>query len=650
MANYFKDFKMNRRSLLLAGTFFTLLFLEISVWAEQSEGIDPDRVKEIATMLSEKPICLGRSINDRAAWEKLAETRSARVILAKAEKWLETPIYEMSDEIYLDYKRSAGKRRKWGDYRTQSKGRFIDLVLAECIENKGRFLDDIEETIRVICSAKTWMMPAHDLDLVCFYGKVKKIDLNVAHLSRELAACDCLLGEKLSPAIRKLIRTEIKERTFDTFHDVIDGKIPELNWFLKVTNNWAAVCYGGILAASQMLIESREERAFFVAAVEYYIQNYVKGFTDEGHCWEGLSYWNYGFSNFIILSETMYQATGGKIDLLDDEKIQKMAMFGARMEIQPGVYPALADCGFNVRPGSTVMNFVSKRYGLELEQWEKDESSFLGNSLCSTAVFAFPNSSNQVDTMGNKQAKIGIREWYKEAGMLICRPTESKRDSIAIAIKGGCNGMSHNHNDSGSFMVVKGKEMLLVDPGTEVYTLRTISAGRFESKVINSYGHSVPVVAGRLQREGKDARAKVIDTEFTDQQDKLVFDISSAYDVKELKKLKRTFYYSREGTCSLTVVDEVSFSELKSFGTALITYGEIRWDGDGSLVVSGGEEMVKVNITVKGGEFEIVFDTIVEDMNNGGRGYPKRIGINLKEPVKEAMIKTEILPFLKGSL
>jgi hypothetical protein len=199
-------------------------------------------------------------------------------------------------------------------------------------------------------------------------------------------------------------------------------------------------------------------------------------------------------------------------------------------------------------------------------------------------------------------------------------------------------------------MVVKGKEMLFVDPGAEVYTLRTIGPGRFESKVINSYGHSVPMVGGKLQREGKDARAKVVDTEFTDYQDKLVFDISSAYDVKELKKLKRTFYYSREGTCSLAIIDEVSFSELKSFGTALITYGEVQWSGNGNLIVSEGKESVKVNIAVTGGEFEIVLGTIIEDMNNGKKGYPKRIGINLKEPVEEATIKIKISPFLKGDL
>jgi hypothetical protein len=621
---------------------FWLVFFVLSATAlaEEYKGIDPERVKEIAAMLSEKPIGFGRPISDRVAWDKLAKSKRARGILARAEKWLETPIYEMSDEMYLDYLES-GSRKKWNDYRTQSKSRLIHLVFAECIENKGRFLADIERTIRVICAAKTWMMPPHDLDLGCFHGRFKKIDLNVTqHLSFELATCDYFLADKLSPEIRKLIRAEIKERTFDTLHDVIDGKNTEMNWFLTLTNNWAAVCYNGVLGASQLLIEPREERAFFVAFVEHYIQNYINGFTDEGYCWEGLGYWTYGFSNFIVLSETIYQATGGKIDLLDNEKIKKIAKFGARMEIHPNVYPAFADCSFNIRPGSTTMNFVSKKYGLGLKRWEKDESDFLGGSLYSAAILIFPNSTQQNDTKGSEQVKIGAREWFKEAGTLICRPIESKKEgSIAAAIKGGCNGESHNHHDVGTFVVVKGKEMLLVDPGGEVYTLRTFSKQRYDSKVLNSYGHPVPVVAGKLQRAGKDARAQVMDAEFSDQQDKLVFDISSAYDVNELEKLERTYVYSRTVNPGLTVIDEVCFSEPKSFGTALITYGEVQWSGDGNLIVSDGEESVKVNIAVTGGEFEIVLDTIIEDMNNKKRGYPKRIGINLKEPIKEATVK-----------
>jgi len=44
-----------------------------------------------------------------------------------------------------------------------------------------------------------------------------------------------------------------------------------------------------------------------------------------------------------MLAETVYQATGGRLDLLAPPRIHPMARFGRRMEIAPGIYPALAD-------------------------------------------------------------------------------------------------------------------------------------------------------------------------------------------------------------------------------------------------------------------------------------------------------------------
>ena len=74
-----------------------------------------------------------------------------------------------------------------------------------------------------------------------------------------------------------------------------------------------------------------------------------------------------------------------------------------------------------------------------------------------------------------------------------------------------------------------------------------LRAHRYDSNVLNSFGHPVPRVAGKLQREGRAAEAKVRRADFTDAMDTLVFDIRSCYEVPELKKLDRTFVYSREG-------------------------------------------------------------------------------------------------------
>jgi len=59
----------------------------------------------------------------------------------------------------------------------------------------------------------------------------------------------------------------------------------------------------------------------------------------------------------------------------------------------------------------------------------------------------------------------------------------------------------------------------------------------------------------------------VVSHDFTDSTDTLVLDISSAYDVLELKKLQRKFVYSRLGSGCLSVTDEVAFSKPCDFGT-----------------------------------------------------------------------------------
>jgi hypothetical protein len=213
---------------------------------------------------------------------------------------------------------------------------------------------------------------------------------------------------------------------------------------------------------------------------------------------------------------------------------------------------------------------------------------------------------------------------------------------FGVALKGGHNAEHHNHNDVGSFVVALGKATPLLDPGSEIYTARTFSSKRYESGVLNSFGHSVPRVAGQLQRTGRDAAAKVLKTDFTDQADTLVIDIQSAYKVKPLKKLQCTFIYSREGAGSLTVIDEVEFDSPHDFGTALITFSPWKRLAPKRLLVGDGREAVQVEIAVEGGDFQIAAEEIKEDLS-GGR-IPVRLGIDLTKPAATAAIKVTITP------
>lgn len=593
----------------------------------------------IAAMLPEKPVGLGRPISDRATWDALARDEAAPRVIRAAETLLTTPMPDAPDELYLEYTKN-GNRTRYQNVESRRHGRIQTLTEAECLENKGRFLPELEKTLRIICAEKSWVLPAHDKGNLTFTGKRNIIELASSALAAELATMDTLLGEKLSPEVRAMVRQELRRRIFTPFHEMIEGKQP-LAW-LRMDNNWNAVCLAGVTAAALAEVETREERAFFVHAALEYSWSFLSGFTADGYCSEGVGYWNYGFGHYISLAETIRQATGGKIDLWDRPASYPPATFGAKIQIFDGICPAFADCGVGDRPSRGIMAFVSQRYGLGLKDVAPEPAVSLGSSLFGDMLHDFPYPATPKKAPGNQAMDLGLRTWFDKAGILIGRPAAGAACRMGVALKGGHNAENHNHNDVGSYVVIVDRQPVLLDPGAEVYTKRTFSAQRYESKALNSFGHSVPVVAGKLQSPGAQARGAVLKTEFGDAQDTLALDIKSPYDVASLKALTRTFVYSRAGEGSLTVRDEVDFTKPESFESALVTLGKWKQTGPHTLRVDDGGAAAQVEIDTAGAAFELQSEEIHEDMKT--HATPVRIAIRLTQPMQHGSVCVKITP------
>ncbi|MHC4534419.1 MAG: heparinase II/III domain-containing protein [Planctomycetota bacterium] len=636
--------RMTNYSMFFYVVTLTLILGNIIIFEGTTLGavgtIDQNRIKYISTLLPEKPTGFGSPISDRNVWKKLARNNSFQKIIQDAEKLLQQPIPDQPDDLFLDFSRT-GNRTRWQRVSGIRRRRISTLALAECLENKGRFIPAFEEIVRVLSSERTWVMPAHDRDLTNFNRTSIDIDLGSSTLAWSLATADYLLADKLSPKIRRIIHNNLDERIFEPYRGMVMGKRNK-NWWMTGTNNWNAVCLAGVTGAALAVIEPPDKRALFIAAAEHYSKNFLEGFTDDGYCSEGLGYWNYGFGYYIMLSEMIHQATGSKVDLLQNNKAKQAAKFGANIKIINDVYPAFADCSIRARPSSKLMYFISRRLALALRSWEQIDPVSPSGSLYQSMMYSFPNSATRTPLSQGSSHGPGIRSWFDKAGILISRPNANSSSQLAVAIKGGHNQEHHNHNDVGSFVVVLGDKPLLIDPGGEVYTARTFSSRRYESKVLNSFGHPVPVVAGKLQQTGSRARARVVSQNFTDSTDTLVLDISSAYNVPELRKLERKFVYSRIGKGSLSVTDEVTFSRPCTFSTALITFDNWKQSSSRSLIVHDSQKALQIDIKITGSEFEIEPETINEDVS--ARKKPTRLGINLKEPVTHAYVSLTITP------
>ena len=136
--------------------------------------IKEQRVKEIEQMLVDKPVGLGRPINDRQAWGKLAKRKDFKKIITQAQKLLTEPVPAQPDELYMDYF-ITGNRSRFENVAFLRRERVRTFVLAECLENKGRFLNVLERTIEILCAEPTWVYPAHDKDSELMGSKSWKI-------------------------------------------------------------------------------------------------------------------------------------------------------------------------------------------------------------------------------------------------------------------------------------------------------------------------------------------------------------------------------------------------------------------------------------------------------------------------------------------
>jgi len=199
------------------------------------------------------------------------------------------------------------------------------------------------------------------------------------------------------------------------------------------------------------------------------------------------------------------------------------ALFCRRSEILPGIYPSISDCTPGSRPAAEYVDYVDRRLGLPGHgQTRAGSGEGLALGAMLSSLPADVPVARKMDLMGSDNP---LRSFFPGGGVLISRNGPGAAPAFAVALKGGNNDEPHNHNDVGSFSVVLGRDMVICDPGGEVYTRRTFGPHRYDSNLLNSYGHAVPIIAGQLQRPGADARGVILETNFTDAADVLKLEV-----------------------------------------------------------------------------------------------------------------------------
>ena len=565
------------------------------------------RAREIERYIPDEPFCICPSADDREKWEALKQNPAISASIKEAEAIISKPIEHLTEELYLAYSKT-GQRTECEFFLSAQLRTLRNIFFAECLEDKGRFLPRYEEMIRSICAQRTWLLPAHDVNLDNYFGRRQIIDLHSTNMSWTIAAMDYILSDRVSADVRKLISDNIFTRTLNPFTDMISGKAQCSFWF-HVESNWNACCMSGILGAALALVPSKAERAVYIAMYEKLVQNYIDGFPADGYCGEGIHYWGYGFSHYIAGTELVRRCTGGHVDLFMEPQIRNIALFGFNLEMTDGCCPSFADSAFGEAQQLECMYYVCKRLGINEEKWLRNEKLHINSSyLYEILLYLFWDESAdsaEVKEVSEYFSGGALRHFFDDAQVLICRTDESKGVKLSAAIKGGHNNEPHNHNDVGSFVAAVNGEQLIVDPGVAVYEEKTFASGRYDIDILGSYGHNVPVVAGEAQLPHtfdeyipgiSPHAAKVAETRFGTDTDEITFDLAEVYPPEPLTELQRKYTFDRRGIGALTVSDSFAFSEPQDFETAVMTYGKVEVI-EGAVVITGEKNAVSVEIT-----------------------------------------------------
>lgn len=598
------------------------------------QPIDMTRVKEIEKYLDNAPAGFGHPCNNRKVWDQLLLSGRYNSFLRSMRDY-KMPAFSKEDYFSLSEGTESSSGKGLTMMRKRAEG-LSKLTWAECLENKNQYTKRIEDALRDLIQQRSWTSPRSDHGFKNYNGIAYTVELTSSLYAHTIAQTLYLMGDKVPTDLRKLALEALNARIFNPVLEKIKSNNKESNGFLTDMNNWNHVCLAGLVGAALSTIQSKEERAKFIAIGEYYSRNGLQGFGDDGYCGEGIVYFSYGFGHYILLRESIWQATGGKVDLFKDPKVQKIARYPANIEVINEVYPAISDCKEGAKPDANVMAYLNKSLKLGLVKYDTLGQQARTSDNRMSVMMAFPNSLTKTNASYRRiqPDQSNIRSYFEQTGVLVCRPIPGSSSDIGIVFKGGNNAESHNHNDIGSFTIVQGNQIMAGDPGVIPYTADIFNPHyRYTYKTISSFGHPVPLVADSCQQPGAQAASKTIHKDFSQGKDDITLDIASAYNVPGLKKLERTMVYDRAGKGNITFTDLFEYAQPGNFETAISTRAVWNQVSDSTLLLTRDNKKMLVTFSSPGNKLLLKS----EEISEGGTPYT-RVGISVSKPVSGGQI------------
>ena len=475
----------------------------------------------LQTLLQKTPTNPWPTIDDRAAWDKAAQTPLGasikETVLQKAAEFANTgavPLPTLGE--YLAFSRT-GDRQAWQNRKALVDARLNAFALAACFTGEPMWIEQTANALWSLCEVSAWTIPAHEQGSMPDIEN-PTIDLGVAMDAVRVAEILQILGpafDRIHPRIKKRSMDELSRRVFDPFLARGDW------WWLwrqpgrSRLNNWLAVCSGGVLvAALAVLSDDPDKQARIVHKAAWSLQFFKTTFDEAGSLDEGAGYWSYGVSYFVLAAERLAARTNGQSDPLADPIWQNVARFPLRARLYNNTFVNFSDCAPQVTPSPGWLAYLGRHLDVpELQEWAarmttRPSLGSEGLPFTLRSLFWLPTTNPAAAT--NAAESLPLSTFLPDVQWLVAR-AKPTGDALVLAAKGGHNAENHNHNDVGSFIVHFQNEPLIAELGAPTYTRQFFGPDRYENIAARSLGHSVPYVNGHEQEAGRQFAARVVE-------------------------------------------------------------------------------------------------------------------------------------------
>lgn len=547
----------------------------------------------------------------RQAWEGLPQKLRGD-LLQNGERYLGYEYPRLPATLYMAFCRE-GNRVIFETPYFERRYALNALVLAECVEHKGRFMDDIINGLMLLCEESGWQLPAHNnaddnlADFFCVPDTEYPIaDLFACETAAELAMVRYLLGQELeaiTPIFTRRIRSEILARVITPyltrhFHWMgADGE--------KV-NNWTPWCVQNVLIAAYSLDgldEDTQQKVLLQSAksLDYFVDSY----GEDGCCDEGASYYRAAGLCLFNAIEVLNSVTGDAFaGLYQVPKIQNIAPYIMNVHVGGPYYANFADCAPTAGRAGVREFLYARRVGNEaMMRYAAKDYAENGDYLQSTSMNLFYRLQSafteaEIRAMDTSGPITKPDIFYDSVGLMIARD-----DTFFLAAKGGHNADSHNHNDVGSITVYKQGKPMLIDVGVETYRRQTFSAERYKIWTMQSGYHNVLTFGDSMQLPGEAYCATDVQVSLEPEKASMHMELAGAYPAGTVDSYTRDVVFEKGGSIRVTdtcsPLPEGTFLTLMTVEEPAWSEGVLRIGGLGEVRIEGSQsaEIETIDVT-----------------------------------------------------